>query len=519
MAGTDRWQAAFERLQKIARDAAAADQPVLQDGDVPVRDALKAIDAILELDNLPSKIWHALTNLKAFLSTPTAGVTPAPDAAPVMGGDAQGLCDTTLTQRFANPNCQCETYEGNLGPCKTFEAGQNGHCVYCDHEASCHLAAPPKPAPDAMREVLADAKHLLSGGYCSPSLRVTNFSRVHQSLRNLVEAIEALLSLAPGDGVGEPTKARDRNTCGTCMGRGYSNHPDSGEICQTCNGSGASSAPSDAGAAEPVGWPDPVVTNPDIAEPTGIPYIDSLLHRLLDAQQDINLEANESMSQELSDASGLINEVETAIRKLVAAPPVRGDRETLRKEIVRLTNELLSPDWIPETVEKFANDILSIVSLPSAPVSGRDAVIETLESIADWCNTERTKIGAIDGYDYRSGEEFGLRCAEIEIKKRLSNPDHSSTNNSPGEGAEGKEVKLSKAKLEFLRMHLRRDLAKNGFLTKFGARKTWIFIRACSNVGLIEIIDPDNRFPYTWAGTKITDVGRAALSQPASEKE
>lgn len=29
-------------------------------------------------------------------------------------------------------------------------------------------------------------------------------------------------------------------TCGVCMGSGYSNHPDSGEICQTCNGSGAS---------------------------------------------------------------------------------------------------------------------------------------------------------------------------------------------------------------------------------------------------------------------------------------
>lgn len=28
-------------------------------------------------------------------------------------------------------------------------------------------------------------------------------------------------------------------TCATCEGSGYSNHPDSGEICQTCKGSGA----------------------------------------------------------------------------------------------------------------------------------------------------------------------------------------------------------------------------------------------------------------------------------------
>jgi hypothetical protein len=61
---------------------------------------------------------------------------------------AQGLCETTLTERFVNPDCRCNTYAGNLGPCKTFEVGQSGRCVYCDHEASCHLAAPPQPAPD-----------------------------------------------------------------------------------------------------------------------------------------------------------------------------------------------------------------------------------------------------------------------------------------------------------------------------------------------------------------------------------
>lgn len=80
-------------------------------------------------------------------------------------------------------------------------------------------------------------------------------------------------------------------------------------------------------------------------------------------------------------------------------------------------------------------------------------------------------------------------------------------------------MKLTKARHDFLRMHLRPDLAKNGRLTKFAAHKTWTFIRTCSNAGLVDIIDPDNRFPYNWSGTRITPAGRAALSPPASEKE
>jgi len=52
----------------------------------------------------------------------------------------QGRCETTLTERFSNPFCQCNTYVGNLGPCRTFEIGTNGRCVYCDHEPNCHAA-------------------------------------------------------------------------------------------------------------------------------------------------------------------------------------------------------------------------------------------------------------------------------------------------------------------------------------------------------------------------------------------
>jgi len=53
----------------------------------------------------------------------------------------QGRCDVTLTERFAQPNCTCDTYPGNLGPCADHEpGGRLGYCVYCDHALTCHPA-------------------------------------------------------------------------------------------------------------------------------------------------------------------------------------------------------------------------------------------------------------------------------------------------------------------------------------------------------------------------------------------
>lgn len=54
-------------------------------------------------------------------------------------GDFQGFCETTETARYFNPLCKCLTYAGNLGPCRHWEEGQNGRCVYCDHHLGCHL--------------------------------------------------------------------------------------------------------------------------------------------------------------------------------------------------------------------------------------------------------------------------------------------------------------------------------------------------------------------------------------------
>lgn len=51
---------------------------------------------------------------------------------------SQGLCDTTMTERFENPDCECDTYLDNLGPCAAHEEGsEGGMCVYCDHRIAC----------------------------------------------------------------------------------------------------------------------------------------------------------------------------------------------------------------------------------------------------------------------------------------------------------------------------------------------------------------------------------------------
>lgn len=65
------------------------------------------------------------------------------------GASAQGRCETTLTERFKNPSCKCDTYPDNLGPCRTFEEGARcGYCVYCDHNLRCHKELAGEPFGD-----------------------------------------------------------------------------------------------------------------------------------------------------------------------------------------------------------------------------------------------------------------------------------------------------------------------------------------------------------------------------------
>jgi hypothetical protein len=44
---------------------------------------------------------------------------------------------------------------------------------------------------------------------------------------------------------------------------------------------------------------------------------------------------------------------------------------------------------------------------------------EALKALSDWCEKARYELGGIDGYDYRSGEEFGIRRVELQIEKVL----------------------------------------------------------------------------------------------------
>lgn len=108
--------------------------------------------------------------------------------------------------------------------------------------------------------------------------------------------------------------------------------------------------------------------------------------------------------------------VRTVGEELVSAGMPAGDRTVILANIRSLIAQPTqpAPEWIapPELTELYAN---------SRPVQGgkAEAVREALESISDWCSNERGLIGAVNGYDYRSGEEYGMRRAEIEIIKRL----------------------------------------------------------------------------------------------------
>lgn len=81
---------------------------------------------------------------------------------------SQGLCETTMTERFENKDCVCPTYKGNLGPCARFEEGSNGNCVYCDHLLSCHLVLGKRFFDEAMsKRPVPDPAPAPTGGYHS----------------------------------------------------------------------------------------------------------------------------------------------------------------------------------------------------------------------------------------------------------------------------------------------------------------------------------------------------------------
>lgn len=99
--------------------------------------------------------------------------------------------------------------------------------------------------------------------------------------------------------------------------------------------------------------------------------------------------------------------------------------QTVTDEILRALRDA-SDGWTGDAVcisadaGETAAKLIETLTTSLAAASARIGELETfLRDFADWCNVERHKLGAVDGYDYRSGEEYGLRRAEIEIEKRI----------------------------------------------------------------------------------------------------
>ena len=54
---------------------------------------------------------------------------------------------------------------------------------------------------------------------------------------------------------------------------------------------------------------------------------------------------------------------------------------------------------------------------PTPTSEAERRVVETLKEAEEWCHEQSINIGAVDGYDYRSGEEFAYRSAALHFKK------------------------------------------------------------------------------------------------------
>ncbi|WP_062233094.1 hypothetical protein [Aureimonas sp. N4] len=201
--------------------------------------------------------------------------------------------------------------------------------------------------------------------------------------------------------------------------------------------------------AEAIKWPAPKVTNPDIANPTGTPYLDCLLHRLLDAQQEVNEQANATMSQPLADVAALMDELEAAIRKFgggatpetaeavpVAAQPGEAVREAL-KPFAEAANKYDPPEdddhlmaWgCHFTLGQMRQARAALASVP-AP-AGDDALRRFAESfkftVTDSFYSEAyLTINEPDSVSFRigNGSQFSKFIATLEARRRaaLSQP-------------------------------------------------------------------------------------------------
>ena len=74
-------------------------------------------------------------------------------------------------------------------------------------------------------------------------------------------------------------------------------------------------------------------------------------------------------------------------------------------------------DYCPLRNFSFASDRRDIIAAWNTRAPSTVGV-EALKNLLAWCQTERSKL-VVDGYDYKSGEEFGIRRVELQIEKAI----------------------------------------------------------------------------------------------------
>ena len=105
--------------------------------------------------------------------------------------------------------------------------------------------------------------------------------------------------------------------------------------------------------------------------------VGEMIELLLDAQQDINLSANETMSQPLADASALIDKVENLLRALSA------DNARLSEKRDAADNALVDRYRNPSTGHfSFPDDVAAIVRRLDAAEARLSEAVEVLKPFA-----------------------------------------------------------------------------------------------------------------------------------------
>ena len=125
----------------------------------------------------------------------------------------------------------------------------------------------------------------------------------------------------------------------------------------------------------------------------------------------------------LAENAALIDELAAKERELAQA------RNDLVNANLHIDNDSAAIDALTERAEKAERE------LQQARGEAAGAL-----STADWCAYERSLLGAVDGYDYNSGVEFGLRKAEIYLRALKPSPASGEQINQPNTAPPSREV-------------------------------------------------------------------------------